>query len=145
MITAVEAFSHDVVVRHTRAIAEKAVKQGWGTGKFASALRADLDTLDLMRSIRIARTEILTAASVGTHAGAVSTGLKLSKTWLTVPGNGGDRHGEDIAYSGLNNQTVGRDELFTLTAGITAQTPHDISLPGSERINCVCSHLYTPI
>lgn len=144
MITAVEAFSHTVVVLHTRVIARLAIKNGWSVARFATELKAQLDTLDFFRAIRIARTEVMTAASMGTHTGAIDTGLKLIKTWLTVPGQG-ERHGEDPIYAGLNGQVRKMGQLFNLGNGSRSQMPHAINLPGKDRINCVCTHFMVPV
>ncbi len=135
-ITAVQLFSQKVVLEKVRLLGEQAIVDGWSVGRFAKELRKALNTIDLWRSVMIARTEVMTAASTGNHNGALKTGLELEKMWLTAGDGEGGRHAEAPEYFGLNFQTRPMNQKFQLTGGVFGMHPHSSDLPGDEVINC---------
>lgn len=90
------------------------------------------------RAETIARTESLTAASVGADEAAQSTGLQLDKRWLAT---------EDMrtrpSHAKANDQVRAMDKLFDV-GGAKLRFPRDPNGPAKECINCRCVVLYEP-
>jgi HK97 family phage portal protein len=93
----------------------------------------DVGAFSEARALRIARTEVGTAASIGQLAAGKASGAR-TKTWQTslfeVRGIHQNREGE----------TVGIDETFSVQAGTVApRFPGDPRIAARDRINCRCS------
>ena len=90
------------------------------------------------RAETIARTESLTAASVGSDEAARVTGLQLDKQWLAT---------EDArtrpTHHAASGQRVDMDAFFTV-GGAELKFPRDPNGPAKEVINCRCVCLYKP-
>ena len=90
------------------------------------------------RAITIARTESLTAASVGADEAAKATGLQLDKQWLATE----DQRTRPTHHA-ADGQRVDMDGLFTV-GGALMKFPRDPNGPAKETINCRCICLYKP-
>lgn len=90
------------------------------------------------RAETIARTESLTAASVGADEAAKSTGLQLDKRWVAT---------EDMrtrpSHAIANDELRAMDALFDV-GGAKLRFPRDPNGPAKEVINCRCTVLYEP-
>lgn len=90
------------------------------------------------RAETIARTESLTAASVGGDEAARATGLQLDKRWGAT---------EDLrtrpSHHKANDQLRAMDQLFDV-GGAKLRFPRDPNGPAKEVINCRCVVLYEP-
>lgn len=90
------------------------------------------------RAETIARTESLTAASVGSDEAAKATGLQLDKQWTSA---------EDLRvrpdHAKADGQVVAMDAMFDV-GGVRMKFPRDPNGPASQVINCRCVCLYVP-
>lgn len=90
------------------------------------------------RAETIARTESLTAASVGADEAAKATGLQLDKVWTSA---------EDMrtrpTHAAAEGQRVDMNALFDV-GGAKLRFPRDPNGPAKEVINCRCTVLYEP-
>jgi SPP1 gp7 family putative phage head morphogenesis protein len=84
------------------------------------------------QSTRIARTEVASAVQSAQLEGYKQTGVVERQMWNTSLD---DRVRDSHMIDG---QTVGLDELFTLTNGAQAEGPAGVSLEPEDRINCRC-------
>lgn len=121
----------------------RTLAEGVAAGEGITDLTKRIDRLYLeqiipFRSEVIARTEVLTASSVGSRAGALETGLPLEKEWLATKD---DRvRPEHLATDG---QRQPLNEPYTV-AGERLMFPRDDSLGASADniIQCRCSEVY---
>lgn len=124
---------------YVRKTLAKAVAEGWGIGKLATVLRTEWNVISRLRAVTIARTEMITASTVGALEGAREarrvTGIKLNKRWLSTR----DSRTRD-SHRAANGQTVGMDEDFTIN-GYAMAGPGDSSkgAPASEIVKCRCA------
>jgi uncharacterized protein with gpF-like domain len=102
--------------------------------------------LSRMRARLIARTETVAAANTGAFLQAKESGLKLNKVWLSVKDK---RTRPDHVTS--DGQQVGKEDYFNI-GGYDMLFPGDKGgkdgkpdVPGSEVINCRCTHIYQPV
>lgn len=124
------------VVRETL---NESVQQGQGIPDAARSLRKQVGLLSKARATLIARTELVSAANVGSLIGAQSTGLKLNKLWIATPGaRTRDTH------AAANGQLAPMDGFFTV-GGYPARYPGDVTLPVGEVVNCRCAIGYKPL
>jgi hypothetical protein len=90
------------------------------------------------RAVTIARTESLTAASIGADEAAKATGLQLDKVWQSS---------EDArvrpTHAAADGQRVDMNALFDV-GGAQMRFPRDPNGPAKEVINCRCVVLYEP-
>lgn len=121
-----------------RKVLNDAAQAGSSIPDTVKALRAKIGGLATKRARTIARTELITAANIGSYLGASATGLRLRKRWLATPG-GRTRP----THSAANGQTVGMEAFFSV-GGAPARYPGDPMLPAGERCNCRCSITYVP-
>lgn len=142
LITAVGTISHKLVVKWAKILTEKAVLEGWSINRLKVELSSKLTGIAEYRARRIARTEVMRSANLGSRAAAKTTGLDIIKEWLIGPKGTGDRHATKD-YPGLAGQKRKLDELYSV-GGHPAMYPLDIRLPPEESINCRCSESYMP-
>ena len=141
LIAAVEGYSHKYVVAWVSKLTSQAIEEGWALPQLKRAVMAQFDGMAEFRAARIARTEVMRAASLGGNVAANTTDLKLMKEWLIgIPGMG-DRHA--VHYPGLDGQQRELEEYYDV-GGYAALYPLDAMLPASESVNCVCSEYYIP-
>lgn len=94
--------------------------------------------IERWRAMRIANTEVHTAANRGSLAGVEALGVPYRKVWLVGGRNIRPTH------QALNGTSVGQHEDFNV--GLSrAKYPGDARLPAEESINCKCTLLYEPI
>jgi SPP1 gp7 family putative phage head morphogenesis protein len=123
------------LVRNTLA---DGVGAGEGTDQLAARVRDAYDAFSTYRSERISRTEVVSASNLGSHAGAKSTGLDLTKSWLATR----DQRTRDD-HNDVDGQRRAMDEPFDV-AGEQLQWPGDTSMgagPGNViQCRCVCTY-----
>jgi len=127
-----------------RNLTNDAIALGLGADETAAFIEAGI--LDQWKiygkwsSVRIARTEIISASNYGSLVGAQSTGLELRKVWLATPA-GDFRKG----HLELNGKSVPLNRDFRVDSEFG---PSDMSFPGDKKapahqvINCRCSVRY---
>lgn len=86
------------------------------------------------RALTIARTETVGAMNAGEYAGAVSSNVMRSKTWLSQ----GDDRVRD-SHRALHNMTIDIGAAFP--NGL--RFPHEPGAPAAEVINCRCTLLFS--
>lgn len=121
-----------------RTVLNDAAQAGSSIPETVKALREKIASLAVKRARLIARTELITAANVGSYLGASATGLALRKKWLATPGPR-----TRATHHAANGQTVGMEETFVV-GGYAARYAGDPLLPAKERCNCRCSLTYVP-
>jgi hypothetical protein len=134
------------VLETTRDRVRQQLAEGAELGENIRQLRdrivaADSTAFGRERAEVIARTEALTAYSVGSHAAADESGVEMDKIWSTsMDGRQRPTHGR------ANGQRRALKEPYTV-GGADLMFPSDSSLgaPASETIQCRCSELYVPV
>lgn len=112
----------------------------------AKMIRDRIGFSNKYRSLRIARTEIVSASNYGSITGAKSTLLPLSKVWISV-NNNRSRHSHKM----MNNTEVGIDDSFKVPIFDNDKQTSDYDtmyFPGDPKgsagnvINCRCTQGY---
>jgi HK97 family phage portal protein len=106
--------------------------------QLSKRLQAMYGEFSNIRAERIARTEVISAASLGSQTAARATNLPLLKEWIsTRDSRVRDSHGN------ANGQVVKIDEPYII-GGYKMMHPGDSSMgaPGDEIIQCRCSESY---
>lgn len=85
------------------------------------------------RAIMIARTEVVSASNYGAQQGALATGLKLEKKWVTTL-DGRQRDSHNDCHAQVRDMEKPYD-----VGGYPARFPGDPKLPAKERIKCRCA------
>lgn len=123
-----------------RELLQEAAGEGWGERTLARAIQERIGR-DLSRAnaARIARTEMHTAASIGSDEAARSTGLEMVKEWASA---------EDTrtrwSHAIADGQEVRLDEPFHVGMA-KLMVPGDPRGPAKEIINCRCQVLHHPV
>ena len=111
-------------------IAYAGFESGKGVPQIAKEIMKDLNITERYRAVRIARTEVMSASNMSSHAGAQATGLDLDKEWISfIDDKTRDTH---VA---LNGTKIGMNELFS--NGL--EMPGDVTGDKEEVINCRCT------
>jgi hypothetical protein len=118
-------------------VLEEAAAAGDSVQVAARKLRERIALLARRRSLVIARTELVSAANLGSLLGAQATGLKLEKFWIATP-DGRTRH--DHASAG--GQEAPLQDGFFVVGGERCRYPGDPMLSAKQRCNCRCSQGY---
>jgi hypothetical protein len=122
-----------------RTVLVNANQEGLGVFETINAIMQVWPEIERYRAERIARTESVTAANLGSIQGAEATGLALNKRWVaTMDNRTRDAHLE------ADGQTVAMHSDFVIN-GESAEYPGDPSLSAGERINCRCTQIFVPI
>ena len=90
------------------------------------------------RSLRIARTEVTYAASLGKEQAANESTLPLLKVWV----HGGGRTDPRQNHAALHKTKVKKNELFDMGNGKAMKYPGDPMGGAGETVNCTCSIVY---
>lgn len=123
-----------------RAALLEAVEEGLGEADIVRLIRGPLRSrLTGWQAARIARTEMHTAANVGSDEAARSTGLKMVKEWASAE-DGRTRFSHMLA----DGQEVAGDDAFTV-GGAKLMFPGDPAAPAREIVNCRCAVLHWPV
>lgn len=88
------------------------------------------------RAERIARTEIISAANLGSREAAIQSEVVETHTWLATP----DQRTRE-AHADADGQTVGLDEPYVVD-GAELLFPGDPDGPPELTINCRCTEIY---
>jgi len=123
-------------LQQVRRVLAEGVQEGEGIPALARRVRDTYEGISRVRSMRIARTEVVGASNRGAMVGARSTGLPLEKDWLATPGA---RTRETHVAAGAADP-IPMDGLF-LVGGCQLEHPGDTSHGASaaEIINCRCA------
>lgn len=112
-------------------------ERGLGERETAKLLREKVGG-STSSAARIARTEVHTAANIGSDEAARSTGVDIVKEWASTE-DGRVRPTHDAA----DGQRREMDEPFDV-GGVSLDFPGDPKGPAREIINCRCVALYHP-
>jgi HK97 family phage portal protein len=112
---------------------EDAHDQGLPIQTVAQALK-DTGIFSAERALRIARTVVGTAASVGQFVAGQETGAQY-KTWRSAGFN------VRAGHEARNGETVGINERFSIRMGssVGPRFPGDPDISAADRVNCRCS------
>ena len=136
-IVSIAAGSRDQALKIIRKYLDQSLQEGWGAEETARAIRKGLTTdgiqINQWRSLRIARTEIVTASNTGTMMGARSSEFPLEKYWIAVQ-DSRTRETHSIIEEQNPKQM---DEKFTVGAYMM-EMPGDPDAGPEETINCRC-------
>lgn len=136
--TSIRAIS-ETVRKKVRAVLTEAAELGLSVPHAARMLREEVATFSQQEAVTIVRTELITAANVGSLLGAQATGLRLQKLWLATPGSR-----TRPSHQAANGQAVALDGFFTVGQS-QGRYPGDPLLPAGERIRCRCTQTYKPL
>lgn len=124
-------------------VIRRSYEEGLSIPDTAKAIRAGMREATPARARLIARTELAGVANGSSLAAAKivanATGQTYWKRWLTASGAKHPRH---HPVPGLNGQTVGLDDYFTVR-GHKLEHPADPAGPPSDVCNCRCSISYS--
>lgn len=131
--------------KRLRQIVAAAAEEGLGTDATARQLREVTGEINGVRSRRIARTELGTAANTATHEGTMAAasdlGVELTKQWISTP----DERRRDF-HAGIAQ--VDADQPFTVpdpeSGVVEMQHPNALGAPAHQVINCRCAVGYRP-
>jgi hypothetical protein len=123
-----------------RTILSNANQEGLDIFQTVNAIMQIWPEIERYRAERIARTETVTAANLGSEQGAEATGLALRKRWLATA----DNRTRD-SHRMMDGRETNVKGDFVLPNMETAQYPGDPSLSAGERINCRCTQIYLEI
>jgi len=122
------------------AIAKQAVElgidEGWGMDKIARAIVKRQGEIDTWKSLRIARTEVVSASNEGVNIGADQLVGKKTKVWIsTFDQRSRTDHME------MDGVKVPYNENFTTPKGNVMKYPGDQECgDASDTINCRCGY-----
>lgn len=111
-----------------------------GINVIAKNINAKMTELLGWQSLRIAQTEVLSAASVAQNESVKSVGVPYQKTWVAAMIN--TRH----SHKAMHGTTAKNDGMFVLPDGSKMEYPRDarFGAPAGEIINCQCFVIYEP-
>jgi hypothetical protein len=127
------------VERITRAITQQGAADGWGPQKTERVLRKTLATSDKFRTMRIARTEVMSASNEGMLRGAMDSPIRLKKKWQVNL----DSDTRDDHAAMADEDPIDLNKPF-LVGGEELQRPGDPSGGAENVINCRCSCTFIP-
>lgn len=120
-----------------RSILSEAFEEGWAMSAVVREMRQlYFDDFMAHRSYRIARTEMMAAASYGKQQGVLSLDLPINKTWIATNDNR-----TRISHVLASGQTKDVKEYYDVDS-YPAMFPGDPILPAKERIHCRCVEVY---
>lgn len=121
-------------------------KEGLGIDVIAKGITEDLPSISRQRAALIARTETHGAANFAAHETAKSTGLELTKKWVS----GADHRvraiarDDDFDHLAMNGQEQEMDDPFMMPwvggggEPLAIMYPGEAGKPGGAVINCRC-------
>lgn len=136
MITAIDQATKNSI---KRVIAQE-IKRGADINQIALEISKKLKKGSFIRSITIARTEVIRASNAGALTGANMTKLALQKEWISTLDDRTRQNGYD--HVDANGQKVGINESFLVSGEML---DHPASFDGSpgNTINCRCTIGFT--
>lgn len=139
LIRGIDNYTQDGI----RAIAERAIIEGWGIREFQNNL-FDLYQISERRAELIGRTEIIRASNAGSLMGAQETGIPMMKYWLATRDNRTrGLNPKDVFdhYSMDEDKGIPLDQAFNVS-GEQLQHPGDRAGSPGNTINCRCTLTY---
>ena len=114
--------------------------ESFGINVIAKNINAKMTELLGWQSLRIAQTEVLSAASVAQNESVKSVGVPYQKTWVAAMIN--TRH----SHKAMHGAVAKNDGMFLLPDGSKMEYPRDarFGAPAGEIINCQCFVIYEP-
>ena len=111
-----------------------------GINAIANKIGAKMTELLGWQALRIAQTEVLSAASVAQNESVKSVGVPYQKTWVAAMIN--TRH----SHKAMHGTIAKNDGMFVLPDGSKMEYPRDarFGAPAGEIINCQCFVIYEP-
>lgn len=111
-----------------------------GINAIAKNIGSKMTELLGWQSLRIAQTEVLSAASVAQNESVKSVGVPYNKTWVAAMIN--TRH----SHKAMHGAVAKNDGMFLLPDGSKMEYPRDarFGAPAGEIINCQCFVIYEP-
>ena len=111
-----------------------------GINVISKNINAKMTELLGWQSLRIAQTEVLSAASVAQNESVKSVGVPYQKTWVAAMIN--TRH----SHKAMHGTIAKNDGMFVLPDGSKMEYPRDsrFGAPAGEIINCQCFVIYEP-
>lgn len=134
------AYSREIIVK----VLSEAAQSGASFDEIVKELTKNPE-FSAMRARRIARTETVHAANLGSLVNAKESGLKMNKEWLSIL-DSRTRH----SHREIDGSIVGIDNYFNLN-GVTMQQPgarvqdNGLPVPPEFTINCRCTLAMLPI
>jgi hypothetical protein len=119
--------------RITRNVVAQGQLEGWGYEQTGREIRKQIGFSNVYRGERIARTELLSSANVGSIEGARSSNVPMEKQWNTAL----DERTRE-SHAALNGQRISMDAVFS--NGL--DYPGDVNGEAEEVINCRCFLTY---
>lgn len=128
----------DTDLERVRRELTEGVRDGESIPQMAKRIEDYLDPIYANRAETVARTEIVSASSLGSQLAAQATGLPMRKTFLSTPG---ERTRE--SHAAADGQERALDEPYEI-AGYQLRFPGDSSMgaPPEETISCRCSETF---
>ncbi|WP_367358871.1 phage minor head protein, partial [Mesotoga sp.] len=143
-IESVNQTSVDTAGKIINSTNEQAIAEGLGAYETATIIKKKLIEEGIKynqwRALRIARTEIMTAANVGSFEGAKATGEALEKHWIATY----DSRTRDT-HKGIEAQNPKMMNEPFLVGAYQMQHPGDPAGGAEEVINCRCTIAYNVI
>ena len=133
-IVSITTMTKEQIRRIIGAIVDQATADGLGAAETARLIKKELiaqgEAINTWRSLRIARTEVMTASNTGSLQGAKDLGVPMDKIWIATL----DERTRD-SHAAMNGDRVDINEKFD--NGMDG--PGDPAGGASEVVNCRCS------
>jgi len=137
-IVSITALTKQQIMKIIGAAVEQATNDGLGAAETAriikKALIAQGEAMNTYRSLRIARTEVMTASNAGSLQGAKDLGVPMDKIWIATL----DERTRD-SHVIMNSERTDINENFS--NGMSC--PGDPAGGAEEVINCRCTIAYS--
>ncbi len=136
-ITSITGETRKQALRIIKATIDKGVEEGIGALRIAENIEKQLNAvlipMNYWRALRIARTEVIGAANLGSMVGARDTGEEMEKRWISMIDN--KTRPDHIE---MNGRRVGLHDKFDV-GGVMMDYPGDQTAPPEQVINCRCT------
>ena len=139
-VTTISETFKDDFLRTIKFETTAAQAESLGINVIAKNINAKMTELLGWQSLRIAQTEVLSAASVAQNESVKSVGVPYQKTWVAAMIN--TRH----SHKAMHGTIAKNDGMFVLPDGSKMEYPRDarFGAPAGEIINCQCFVIYEP-
>jgi hypothetical protein len=142
-ITLVTNYTKKTIRRELRKVLDEGLENGLSFGDIMKKLRYNITRGDYAkftkaRALRIAKTEVMTAANQGSYTAAYMSGMTRKK-WLTAPF--GIAKEERHNKIGMNGQERAMDQPFDVD-GVQMMYPGDPAGGAQNVIECNCNMTY---
>ena len=139
-VTTISETFKDDFLRTIKFETTAAQAESLGINVIAKNVNAKMTELLGWQSLRIAQTEVLSAASVAQNESVKSVGVPYQKTWVAAMIN--TRH----SHKAMHGTIAKNDGMFVLPDGSKMEYPRDarFGAPAGEIINCQCFVIYEP-